>query len=595
MTVVLVAVYIPIGFQGGLTGALFTEFAFSLAGAVTVSGVIALTLSPMMCSRLFKPGGGESRFALFLDHNFERLNKGYQRLLGSILQTWIVVLVMGVLILIAAVLLFKTAKSELAPSEDQGIVLYQVIGPPDATADLMQTYANELYKDASEEPEYAQMFQITGTPTINQGIGGMLMKTWDQRTRSATQLQQLMQQKWNKLPGARVAAFQFPALPGSQGFPVQFVITTTEPFVNLNEVAQAVLDKARASGKFYFLDGDLKIDKPQTTLVVDRDLISALGFSQSDVGAALGGALGGNYVNYFSISGRSYKVIPQVLQVDRLNPAQVLDYQIRTPGGTLIPVSTIAHLETKTVPETITHFQQLNSVTIGGVNAAPQGVSQGDALQFLRDTLAEVGSNAYTADYSGESRQFMKESGGFAITLAFSIIIVFLALAAQFESFRDPIVILVSVPLALFGALIYINLFSSLNIYSQVGLVTLMGLISKHGILIVQFANELQRAGRSKREAIIEAAGVRLRPILMTTAAMVLGVFPLAIASGAGAAGRQAMGWVVDSGLSVGTLFTLFVVPAMYMFLAEDHHRTAAAGAPGTPGSVEPSPSPSRA
>ncbi len=592
MTVVLVAVYIPIGFQGGLTGALFTEFAFSLAGAVTVSGVIALTLSPMMCSRLFKPGGGESRFALFLDHNFERLNKGYQRLLGSILQTWIVVLVMGVLILIAAVLLFKTAKSELAPSEDQGIVLYQVIGPPDATADLMQTYANELYKDASEEPEYAQMFQITGTPTINQGIGGMLMKTWDQRTRSATQLQQLMQQKWNKLPGARVAAFQFPALPGSQGFPVQFVITTTEPFVNLNEVAQAVLDKARASGKFYFLDGDLKIDKPQTTLVVDRDLISALGFSQSDVGAALGGALGGNYVNYFSISGRSYKVIPQVLQVDRLNPAQVLDYQIRTPGGTLIPVSTIAHLETKTVPETITHFQQLNSVTIGGVNAAPQGVSQGDALQFLRDTLAEVGSNAYTADYSGESRQFMKESGGFAITLAFSIIIVFLALAAQFESFRDPIVILVSVPLALFGALIYINLFSSLNIYSQVGLVTLMGLISKHGILIVQFANELQRAGRSKREAIIEAAGVRLRPILMTTAAMVLGVFPLAIASGAGAAGRQAMGWVVDSGLSVGTLFTLFVVPAMYMFLAEDHHRTAAAGAPG---SVEPSPSPSRA
>jgi multidrug efflux pump len=571
MTVVLVAVYVPIGFQGGLTGALFTEFAFSLAGAVTVSGIIALTLSPMMCSRLFKPGGGESRFALYLDHQFTRLNNGYQRLLTSILQTWIVVLVMGIFILVAAVLLFKTAKSELAPSEDQGIVLYQVIGPPDATAAQMQTYATQLFQAASEQPEYQQMFQITGTPTINQGIGGLLLKTWDQRTRSATEIQQAMQQKWNSVAGARVAAFQFPALPGSQGFPVQFVITTTEPFENLNEVAQAVLDKARASGKFFFLDADLKLDKPQTTVVVDRDLIAALGLTQSDIGAALGGALGGNYVNYFSISGRSYKVIPQVLQVDRLNPSQVLDYQIRTPGGVTIPVSTVAHLETKTVPETITHFQQLNSVTIGGVNAAPAGVSQGDALQYLRDTLAEVGSPLYTADYSGESRQFTKESGGFAITLAFSIVIVFLALAAQFESFRDPVVILVSVPLALFGALIYINLFSSLNIYSQVGLVTLMGLISKHGILIVQFANELQRAGRTKRVAIVEAAGVRLRPILMTTAAMVLGVFPLAIASGAGAAGRQAMGWVVASGLSVGTLFTLFVVPAMYVFLAADH------------------------
>jgi multidrug efflux pump len=268
-------------------------------------------------------------------------------------------------------------------------------------------------------------------------------------------------------------------------------------------------------------------------------------------------------------------VIPQVQQVDRLNPSQVLNYQVRTPGGATIPVSTFAHLETKVVPETVTHFQQLNSVTIGGVNAAPQGVSQGDALQFLRDAVAEAGSAAYSVDYSGASRQFIKETGGFALTLAFSIIIVFLALAALFESFRDPVVILMSVPLALFGALIYINLFSTLNIYSQVGLVTLMGLISKHGILIVQFANELQRAGHSKLDAVVQAAGVRLRPILMTTAAMVLGVLPLAIASGAGAAGRQTMGWVVASGLSVGTLFTLFVVPAMYVFLAADRSRNA--------------------
>ena len=574
MTIVLVAVYVPIGFQGGLTGALFTEFAFSLAGAVTVSGVIALTLSPMMCSRFFQESGSQSGFALFVDRQFERLHAGYQRLLSSILSTWVVMLVMGMMLLLAAVALFLTAKAELAPSEDQGIVLYQVFGPPDATAEQMQTYARQLYETASKLPEYEQMFQLTGAPTINQGFGGTLLKTWDERERSATQIQAELQDKWNGIAGARVAAFQFPPLPGSSGLPVQFVVNTTEPFANLNEVAQAVLEKARASGKFYFIDGDLKIDKPQTTLVVDRDLIGAMGMTEGDIGSALSSALGANYVNYFSISGRSYKVIPQVLQVDRLNPSQVLNYEFRTPAGINIPISTVARLQTTTVPETITHFQQLNSVTIGGVNAAP-GVSQGEALQFLRDTVAQVASPAYSIDYSGQSRQFVKETGGFAITLAFSIIIVFLALAAQFESFRDPVVILVSVPLALFGALIYINLFSSLNIYSQVGLVTLMGLISKHGILIVQFANELQRAGRSKFDAVVQAAGVRLRPILMTTAAMVLGVVPLAIASGAGAAGRQAMGWVVFSGLTVGTMFTLFVVPAMYLFLGAEHEKRA--------------------
>ena len=577
MTIVLVAVYVPIGFQKGLTGALFTEFAFSLAGAVTVSGIVALTLSPMMCSRLFKPAGGESRFARYLDRQFERLHGAYGRLLAGLLRTWSVMLVMGFLILLAAVALFKTAKTELAPAEDQGLVLYQVTGPPNATADQMQRYAHQAFEVASKLPEYEQMFQLTGVPTINQGIGGALLKTWDERTRDALHIQQQLQEQWNGIAGGRIAAFQFPPLPGSQGLPVQFVINTTEPFANLNDVAQAVIDKARASGKFFFIDGDLKIDKPQSTLVVDREMIASLGMTEADVGAVLNGALGGSYVNYFSISGRSYKVIPQVQQVDRLNPEQVLRYQFRTPSGGMVPLSTIAHFETKVVPETITHFQQQNSVTIAGVNAEPLGVSQGDALQFLRDTVGEVASSAFSIDYSGQSRQFMKETGGFAALLGFAIVIVFLALAAQFESFRDPVVILVSVPLALFGALIYINLFSSLNIYSQVGLVTLMGLISKHGILIVQFANELQRAGRSKFEAVIEAAGVRLRPILMTTAAMVLGVLPLAVASGAGAAGRQAMGWVVFAGLSVGTLFTLFVVPAMYLFLGTDHAKRLAA------------------
>ncbi|MEM5440209.1 efflux RND transporter permease subunit [Paraburkholderia diazotrophica] len=571
MTVVLVAVYLPIGFQGGLTGALFTEFAFSLAGAVTVSGVIALSLSPMMCSRFFRTDQESGRFARFVDRQFERVHRGYGRLLHAMLDTWPVFIVMGALLLCGTVYLFTTSKSELAPQEDQGIVLSQIQGPPNATIQQMQTYADQVFDISKQLPEYSQMFQLTGAPTLNQGFGGVLFKTWDTRKKGATQLQKELQQKWDSIAGARVAAFQFPPLPGAQGLPVQFVISTTEPFENLNEVSQAVLQKARESGMFFFVDSDLKIDKPESMLLVDRNKVASLGLSQSDVGQTLGAALGGNYVNYFSIAGRSYKVIPQVLQTDRLNPSQVLDYYLRTPDGSVIPASTVTHLKQTIVPESINHFQQLNSATISGVLAP--GISQGEVLDFLRKATTDVASTGYTADYSGLSRQFVQESGGFVITLLFATIIVFLALAAQFESFRDPVVILVSVPMALFGALIFINMgLSTLNIYTQVGLVTLMGLVSKHGILIVQFANELQRTGRGKREALEEAAGVRLRPILMTTAAMVLGVLPLVIASGAGAAGRYAMGLVIFTGLSIGTLFTLFVVPAMYMLLGADHH-----------------------
>jgi multidrug efflux pump len=412
------------------------------------------------------------------------------------------------------------------------------------------------------------MFQLTGVPTINQGIGGVLFKPWDQRQRGAHELQQVLQEKWSGIAGGRVAAFQFPPLPGASGLPIQVVITTTEPFENLNAVATEVLQKAQASGKFYFVDSDLKVDKPQSTVSLDRDMITTLGLTQQDVGSALGSALGGGYVNYFSISGRSYQVIPQVLQVDRLNPNQVLDYYIRVPNGSVIPASTVAKITRQVVPQSLNRFQQLNSATISGVS----GLSQGEALTYLRDLVKQVASTGYTVDYSGQSRQFTQEAGGFGATLLFAVIIVFLALAAQFNSLRDPIVILVSVPLALFGALIFVNLFTSLNIYTEVGLVTLMGLISKHGILIVQFANQSQLAGMSKREAIEHAAAVRLRPILMTTAAMVLGVLPLVIASGAGAAGRFNMGLVISTGLAIGTLFTLFVVPAFYMLLAADHH-----------------------
>jgi multidrug efflux pump len=568
MTVVLIAVYVPIGFQKGLTGALFSEFAFTLAGAVTVSAVVALTLSPVMCAKFFRSEQENNRFVQLIDRQFDRVHHGYQRVLHGTLSTWSVVLVMSGLLLLATIALGMTSKSELAPEEDQGIVVGQIVGAPNTTAQQMNVYATQMFELSKQLPEYEQMFQLTGVPTINQGIGGVLFKPWDQRQRGAHELQQVLQEKWSGIAGGRVAAFQFPPLPGASGLPIQVVITTTEPFENLNAVATEVLQKAQASGKFYFVDSDLKVDKPQSTVSLDRDMITTLGLTQQDVGSALGSALGGGYVNYFSISGRSYQVIPQVLQVDRLNPNQVLDYYIRVPNGSVIPASTVAKITRQVVPQSLNRFQQLNSATISGVS----GLSQGEALTYLRDLVKQVASTGYTVDYSGQSRQFTQEAGGFGATLLFAVIIVFLALAAQFNSLRDPIVILVSVPLALFGALIFVNLFTSLNIYTEVGLVTLMGLISKHGILIVQFANQSQLAGMSKREAIEHAAAVRLRPILMTTAAMVLGVLPLVIASGAGAAGRFNMGLVISTGLAIGTLFTLFVVPAFYMLLAADYH-----------------------
>jgi multidrug efflux pump len=593
MAVVLVAVYIPVGFQGGLTGALFTEFAFTLAGAVVISAIIALTLSPMMCSKSLREKDHEKPFVKRIDRIADNVRDRYRRILHSSLDTWLVAVVFGVMILLGNVYLFKTAKSELAPQEDQGIVLTNTQGPPNATIDQMALYSRQVYNIAKALPEYTHIFQVDGSQGVNSGFAGIMLKPWGERSRSATEIQQAVQQKLDNIAGARVAVFQFPSLPGAFGLPVQFVIKTTEPFQNLNDVAHEVLAKAQASGMFFFVDSDLKIDQPQATVTLDRAKVAALGLTQRDVGTALSAALGGNYVNYFSISGRAYRVISQVAQVDRLNPDQLDNYYIKTPGGQMIPASTVAHLTYQTVPESINHFQQLNSATISGVIAP--SVSLGQALQFMRDSLQQVAPSGYAADYAGQSRQFQQESGGFLVTMFFAIIIVFLALSAQFESFRDPLVILVAVPMATFGALLFINLgFSTLNIYTEVGLVTLIGLISKHGILIVQFANDAQRLqGLSKREAIEEAAAVRLRPILMTTFAMVLGVVPLVIAAGAGAAGRHSIGLVIFTGISIGTLFTLFVVPAMYLVLGQDHHaKRVADEGPGDDADALPPPEP---
>ncbi len=582
ISVVLIAVYIPIGFQGGLTGSLFSEFAFTLAGAVAVSALIALTLSPMMCARFFKmEHDGGNRLVRMIDHNFEIFTNLYHRILRVMLDAWKVVVVFGavVIVLIAVMmglpLMGVMAKSELAPAEDQSFIFYIGTGAPNASIQQMAGYQHQAFKALSSIPEYENSFQFAGngTGTSNTGFGGIILKDYGQRKRDAKAIQLDLQQRASQIAGANIFFINPPSLPGSNGgYPVQFVIQSAAPFNELYEVSQAVLAKAQETGKFYVLDNSLKIDKPQTTLAVDRGKVALLGLTMKDLGGALSSMLGGGYVNYFSIAGRSYKVIPQVIQAQRLNPEQVGDYYIRTASGEVVPASTVVSFKTETVPESISHFQRLNSATIQGVF----GGTQGEALNTLRSIAAQILPQGYTIDYSGESRQFVQESGGFLATLGFAIIIIFLVLAAQFESFRDPLVVMMSVPMAIFGAVVFMFLgFATLNVYTQVGLVTLVGLIAKHGILIVQFANEQQREGKSKRDAIEAAATIRLRPILMTSASMVFGVVPLLIASGAGAVGRNHMGLVIFTGISIGTMFTLFVVPAMYMFLGAEHHEAA--------------------
>ena len=574
MTVVLIAVYVPIGFQSGLTGALFTEFAFTLVGAVTVSAVVALTLSPVMSGHLLRApgtlGGWQDWLVAVIDRRFSGLRRFYERRLDGSLDTLAVTLTFTVLVLGSIYFLYSSASSELAPEEDQGVIILLPTSAPVATLDQKLLFDAAVQKQLTALPEAAHTFQVD-SPSLS--IAGVTLQPWDRRTRSGTTIQRALQTTLNHaVAGQKIAVFQPPPLPGSQGLPVQFVLKSTHPFTELYPQAQQFLATALASGLFMFLDSDLKLDLPQMVVQIDRDRAAQLGLNMTSIGSALGGLLGGGYVNYFSLADRSYKVIPQVEQRARLTVAQVLDYPVASIGGVPVPLRAVAHLRQETMPETLNHFQQLNAATIAGV-AAP-GVPQATALAYLR-TLAQTTLPADTLiDYGGQSRQFIQESSGFLVTFAFALIIIFLSLAALFESFRDPLIILISVPMSIAGALLFISLGfggASLNIYTEVGLVTLMGLISKHGILMVDVANTLQREGHSKRAAIVAAAGIRLRPILMTTAAMVLGVVPLIVASGAGAASRFNMGLVIATGLAIGTAFTLFVVPAVYLVLAARH------------------------
>jgi multidrug efflux pump len=648
MTITLAAVYSPIAFQGGLTGALFREFAMTLAGAVLVSGFVALTLSPMMSAYLLKDAAHEDKgFSGHINRNFDRVRDKYERIIGRMLgvrtekMRWgklflsallSVPCVMIVLTLVVAALFgggavkagfaqiagmsaaivvfglilfvaydlvsgrryssvphaltlasliallvlpfFTMAESELAPVEDQGVVFGILQAPPTQTIDQNVLFATQVQKAFEKTPEYETSFQIT---MMGGGFSGILLKPWSERSRTALEIQNSLLEPANQIPGANIIVTTPPPLPSGGQFPIEFVVRSTADHSEIQEFAnQLVLyanTEANAGGgapTFFFADSDLKFDNPQVEIVIDKEKVASMGLNLADVARDLGSMLGGGYVNRFINDGRSYRVIPQVERAERLNPEQLLNYHVRGPQGQVIPLSTIATLKHTVQPRTLNRFQQLNSVKIFGV-----GPSVDAALKKLEAKSAEVLPAGYTVDYSGESRQLRLEGKSLWTTFTLALILIFLVLAAQFNSFRDPFVILLgSVPLALFGALLPVFLGkTTLNIYSQIGLITLVGLIAKNGILIVEFANQLQEQGLAKLEAIRRAAATRLRPVLMTSAATVFGHIMLIFVKGPGAAARNSIGWVLVVGMAVGTAFTLFVVPAFYVLIARDHKK----------------------
>jgi multidrug efflux pump len=570
MTITLAAVYAPIGIQGGLTGALFREFAFTLAGAVVVSGVVALTLSPMMGSKLLRSGDTERGFAGIVNRRFESVRSLYGRLLDGTLKYRPVVLTLWAIVAVLMIPFYMFSQRELAPAEDQGVVFGVIQSAPNATLDQTNLFTQQVYDVYHSFPESASVFQITNP---NGGFGGMVTKPWSQRTKTTQQLLVESSGALSKISGVRVIPLTPPPLPGGGNFPVDFVIASAAEPEQVSQLAEQIVKKAMASGIFIFADTDVKFDQPQTEVVFDRDKLRSQGVDLSQAGQDLSTMLGGNYVNRFSIQGRSYKVIPQVKRAERLTPDQLSQIYVKGSSDKLVPLSTFATLRTTTEPRSLNKFQQLNAVRIQGV--IPPQVPLDQALTFLENEAKQVLPQGFTVDYAGESRQLRVEGSKFLGTFLLSAILIYLVLAAQFESFRDPFIILAgSVPLAISGALAFSFLgFTTLNIYSQVGLITLVGLIAKNGILIVEFANHLQETGLSKLEAISGAASTRLRPILMTTAATVFGHFPLVLAKGPGAGARNSIGIMLVSGMIIGTVFTLFVVPSIYMLVAKTHAR----------------------
>jgi len=592
MTVTLAAVYAPIGLQGGLTGTLFREFALTLAGAVTISGVVALTLSPMMASRLLRSAAEEEKgFTGFVNHQFDRLRQAYGRLLDGTLKARPAVYIVWLVLFVLVFPMYMFSPKELAPLEDQGVVFGILTCAANATADQKSGYGRATEQALLDIPERQLTFQIMFPPSNPvgraaagaDGFAGMIVQPWHApRTRTIGQIKNEVQGKFMRVPGFQAFAATPPALPGGSNFPVEFVIAGTAEAQQLLEFAQKVVAKAAQSHVFPFLQIDTKIDQPESEIVIDREKVATLGLNLSQVGADLGSALGGNFVNRFDIAGRSYKVIPQLKRGERLNPDQLNNIYITGPNNQLVPLSSIATIRNHTVPRSLNRFQQMNAVKISGATNR----TLDEALKVLEQASREVLPPGYTTDYTGESRQLRTEGNKFIPAMALAIMMIFLALAVQFNSFRDPIVILLgSVPLAMFGALIFTVLkmpnpnqsywtdgwTTTLNIYAQVGLVTLVGLIAKNGILIVEFANKLQEEGRSKIQAVREAAMTRLRPVLMTSVATIAGHFPLTLVTGAGAAARNSIGLVLVGGMTIGTIFTLFIVPSVYVLIARDH------------------------
>ena len=569
MTITLAAVYAPIGIQGGLTGTLFREFAFTLAAAVIVSGAVALTLSPMMGSRLLRAVDTERGLAGWINRRFDTVRTRYTRALAGTLRYRPVVLVLWAIVGVLTVPFYMFSQQELAPAEDQGVVFGVVQAAANSTVDQTMLFTEQIHDVYRSFPETASIFQITG-PTG--GFGGMVTKPWSERNKTAQQLLMESMGPLSRIPGVRVIPLTPPALPGGGDFPVDLVIASSAEPEQLRDLAGQLVQKAFASGMFIFADADLKFDQPQTEVVFDRDKLRSQGVDLSQAGRDLSALLGGDYVNRFSIQGRSYKVIPQVKRADRLTPDQLTDIHITGGAGDrLVPLSTFATLRTTTEPRELKKFQQLNAVRIQGVIPPPVPLDR--ALGFLETEARKILPQGFNIDYAGESRQLRTEGSRFLGVFLLSGVLIYLVLAAQFESFRDPFIILAgSVPLALSGALLFSFLgLTTLNIYSQVGLITLVGLVAKNGILIVQFANHLQETGLSKLAAVIEASGTRLRPILMTTAATVVGHTPLILATGPGAGARNSIGIMLVSGMIIGTLFTLFVVPSIYVLVARAH------------------------
>lgn len=571
MTITLAAVYAPIGFLGGLTGALFREFAFTLAGSVIVSGVIALTLSPMMCSVLLRHGN-QGWFAQKVDRVFGAVTHWYGRRLDRSLDYRPITALFAVVILGLVGFMYQHSSKELAPEEDQGIVFAVLKGPQYANIDYMDYYGDKLDKVFASFPETDLRFMINGIAGINNGIAGMLLKPWDERKRSSIALKPLVQAGISKVEGVNAFAFNLPPLPGGPGgLPVQMAIYTTSGFQVVYEEMNKLKEAARKSGLFIVSDSDLDFNQPVVRVAIDRTKANDLGVTMQQLGTTLATLLGGNYINRFNLEGRSYQVIPQVPRGLRLSPESLDGYYVPSSNGQQIPLSTLVTIKTETDPNALTHYNQLNSATFQAVPMP--GVTVGQAVDFLEQQAKNL-PKGFNHDYLADARQYVKEGNQLAVAFGFALIIIFLVLAAQFESLRDPLVIMISVPMAISGALIPLFFgVATINIYTQVGLLTLIGLISKHGILMVEFANELQlKEGLDKRSAIEMAARVRLRPILMTTAAMVTGLLPLLTASGAGAASRFSIGLVVVAGMTIGTLFTLFVLPAVYVAIATDHH-----------------------